>query len=378
MIYKHCPKCKKSNSLETRICKKCRDPLGTKYRVIVKEKGKRNSRVVDSLVMARQIEVTMKADMLRDEFDIADHRTKKAVTLDDVWKKYLPVIQAANKSWKDDMLNYERHIQPVFGEKELSAIDSLRIEKFKRSFKGKLNLRGRAYEPATIKHQLVLLRRLFNVGIKWGLFNSVNPVSRVAMPKVDNEVVRFLDQDQFAELQRVLDLWPVKQSVNIIRFLMYTGCRRGEAFSLTWPDVDLDRGMITFVKPKGGRSATLPVNEMALAVLKSIKRTDSPYVFPGLKGQRLGDISSWHRIKRTAGLPKEFRLHDLRHHYGSSLVSNGVDIYTVSKLLTHKDVSTTRRYAHLSDAAMKAATDKAGDIFNRKTAGIIPLKRDVK
>ncbi len=97
MIYKHCPKCKKSNSLDIKVCGKCGETLGSKYRVIVKEKGNRNSRVVDSLTMARQIETTMKADMLRDEFDIVDHRVKKVTTLNDVWTKYLPHIQATKK-----------------------------------------------------------------------------------------------------------------------------------------------------------------------------------------------------------------------------------------------------------------------------------------
>lgn len=378
MIYKHCPKCKKSNTLKAKNCAKCSETLGAKYRIIVKEKGRRNSRVVDSLVMAREIESVMKSDMLRGEFDIKDHRTKKAVTLADVWAKYLPIIQATKKTWRDDLYHFEKHIKPVFGDKELLEITSFYIEKFKHSFKGQTSARGKAFEPATIKHQLVLLKRLFNVAAKWAMFDGVNPVSRVSMPKLDNEVVRFLEPDQFSELQRILDLWPVKQSANIIKFLLYTGCRRGEAFSLTWPDVDLDRGLITLVKPKGGRTITLPVNDKALAVLKACRRTESPHVFPGRGGERLTDISCWKRIKKMVNLPAEFRLHDLRHHYASSLVSGGIDIFTVSKLLSHKDVSTTRRYAHLSDEAMRVATNRAGEIFDRKTAEIIPLKREVK
>jgi site-specific recombinase XerD len=56
-------------------------------------------------------------------------------------------------------------------------------------------------------------------------------------------------------------------------------------------------------------------------------------------------------------LPTKFRLHGLRHHYASSLVSAGVDLYTVSKLLTHKDTKTTQRYAHLADQALRDAVN---------------------
>jgi len=374
MIYKHCPKCKQSNPLETRSCKKCCETLGAKYRIVVIQKGIRNSRVVDSLVMARQIEATMKADMLRDEFNIVDHQVQKVITLNDVWAKYLPHIQASKKSWTTDELYYRKYLQTAFGDTELSDIIPLRIEKFKRSFKGKTTIRGRAFEPGTVKNLLVLLKRLFNIAIKWEIFKGVNPVSKVSMPKVDNEIVRFLDDDQVTELQGILDLWPVKAESNIIRFLMYTGCRRGEAFSLKWPDVDLDRGMITLVKPKGGRSVTLPVSDKVLTVLKSIERTDSSLVFPDKNGIRRKGISAWYSIKKMAGLPAEFRLHDLRHHFASSLVSSGVDIFTVSKLLTHRNITTSQRYAHLSDDAMRAATNKAGELFDRKPAEIISIK----
>ena len=375
MIYKHCPKCKTSNVVAAKKCKKCEELLGAKYRVIVKDKGMRNSRIVDSLVMAREIEVVIKADMLRGEFVIADHRRKKKIVLDDVWSKYLPSIKNTNKSWRDDKYNYESHIQPVFGSMELSNISVFSVEKFKRSFKGKLNIRGKVFEPATIKHQLVLLRRLLNMAIKWNMLSSLNPVCKVQMPKIDNEVVRFLDADQLSELMRVLDIWPVKQSSSFIRFLMFTGVRRGEAFSLKWENVDIERGFITLMNPKGGKTVKLPLNNMAIDVLKSIDRKESDYVFPGKTGERLTDISSsWRRIKKIAKLPVEFRLHDLRHHYASTLVSGGVDIFTVSRLLSHKDVGTTKRYAHLSDAAMKSATDRAEELFNPKVAEIIQLK----
>jgi integrase len=148
---------------------------------------------------------------------------------------------------------------------------------------------------------------------------------------------------------------------------------------LKWSDVDVERGFITLLHPKGGKTITLPLNSMAIDVLKSIERKDSEYVFPGKTGEKLTDFSSsWRRIKKLAKLPVEFRLHDLRHHYASVLVSGGIDIFTVSRLLSHKDVSTTKRYAHLSDAAMKTATDKAEELFNPKTAEIIQLNFAIK
>ena len=61
------------------------------------------------------------------------------------------------------------------------------------------------------------------------------------------------------------------------------------------------------------------------------------------------------KIKKEAGLPKDFRpLHGLRHHYASMLASSGkVDMYVLQKLLTHKSPLMTQRYAHLRDEALR-------------------------
>lgn len=366
MIYRWCQACKNGNGVDAKSCRSCGAVLGTKYRVIVKSKGKRHSRLVDSLSMARQIETTIKADLLRNEFNIKDHQVKKVITLDTVWKKYLPHAKESKKTWKNDEYLYESHIKKVFGAFELVDITTFRLEKFKRSFKGRMNRRGKPFTSATTKHYLILLRRLFNMAIRWDMFTGPNPVNKIEMPKLDNEIVRYLTDEQLSSLHAVLDVWPVKQSANFIRFLLYTGLRRGEAFKLEWNHVDIDQGTIKIVAPKGGKTTTLPLNQMALDVLKSIDRKESPFVFPGKKGGMLTDVSCWDRIKGMANLPEEFRLHDLRHNFASGLVSNGVDLFTVSKLLTHKDPSTTRRYAHLSDAALRSASEKAGALFERK------------
>jgi site-specific recombinase XerD len=77
------------------------------------------------------------------------------------------------------------------------------------------------------------------------------------------------------------------------------------------------------------------------------------------------------QIKEAAGLPRDFRaLHGLRHVYASMLASSGqVDLYTLQKLLTHKSLSMTQRYAHLRDHALREAADLAGNILEQFTNG---------
>jgi site-specific recombinase XerD len=58
------------------------------------------------------------------------------------------------------------------------------------------------------------------------------------------------------------------------------------------------------------------------------------------------------------------RIHDLRHNFASHLASNGVTLQIVGKLLGHTMAQTTMRYAHLQDEALRAATNRFGDIYS--------------
>ena len=94
----------------------------------------------------------------------------------------------------------------------------------------------------------------------------------------------------------------------------------------------------------------------------------------------------WMQICRAAGLSDVFtvqgkrrtitkskptlRIHDLRHSFASHLVSNGVSLHIVGKLLGHTQSQTTQRYAHVADQALRDASNRMGEIFrtvsNRK------------
>jgi site-specific recombinase XerD len=85
-----------------------------------------------------------------------------------------------------------------------------------------------------------------------------------------------------------------------------------------------------------------------------------------VKGKRVGKDGKAKMLKRYK---PTVRIHDLRHSYASHLVSNGVGLQIVGKLLGHVQASTTMRYAHLQDEALRAATNRLSTIYadNRNT-----------
>jgi integrase len=368
-IHVFCTGCKTSNGLDARKCSKCGQAFGRdkKYRICVSVKGKRVTRVVDNLTIARETESAIKGDLVRSEYDINHHKVKKALTVNDVWEKYFLWAKEHKKSWRTDELYYNKHLKPRFGSKELDMVSPIDIERMKVALKQSTTPQGKPYAAATIKHQLVLLNRLYNVALRWGLYEGKNPLYHVKKPKLDNQITEFLTDDEMLRLMETLDGWPCKATAALVAFAMFTGIRKSEVFKLQWQHVDLERKTITLRDPKGGKTDIIPVSQEAIEVLKGVMRV-SNFVFPGPDGaQKRTFRDPWYRIREAAGLPKEIRFHGLRHNFASHLVSNGMDLLTVGKLLSHKDGSTTRRYAHLSDTRLRQAAQLSGDLLSPKT-----------
>jgi integrase len=366
----YCNVCRLSHNLDAKNCRKCGVVFGKgkKFRVDVQIKGRRITRQAPNLTLAREIESNLKAELLRDEFDITAHKAKRAVTLGDVWEKYLPLAKEQKKSWKDDEWNYNRHLQPRFGAKPLENISVLDIERMKLELKKGTNKNGKPFAPATIKHQIVLLRRLFNLAIKWRIYNGPNPVSSVELPKLDNMKTEYLSDDEIERLRNVLDSWPCQCTASLIKFALLTGLRRGEFFRLEWSDIDFEHRLITLT-PKGGKTQTIPISGEAIAVLTQLDRV-SDYVFPNIDGSPRKSIrDTWESIKTKAQLPVDFRFHGLRHSWASRMISNGVDLAVVQTLMTHKHASTTERYAHLMPSALKRAAEASAEIMKPKVTG---------
>jgi integrase len=376
-IYLHCPACKSRSPLSSRSCQKCKAPFpreGRRYRVEVSVDRNRATKVVDNLSIARELEAAMKANLLRDAHGLG--AKKKAPSLGAVWNRYIEWARENKKTWQCDEWNYRRHIAHRFKDRTLDRLSAFDLEKLKSDLARTPTKRGESYAPATIKHQLVLIRRLYSVARKWGMYSGPDPFPNVEMPRLDNQVTEFLENAELERLLEVLDTWPFKEEAAFVKFVLLTGVRNSEACRLRWRDIDFERGLATLITPKGKKTVTIPISQAAVNLLRTLEpRAEN--VFPGRNdGQRSKFRKPWIRIRKAAGLPDDFRLHGLRHHFASALVSNGVDLAVVKELLTHKDISTTQRYAHLAPSAVRDAAEKSAKILTgTKKADVIELKK---
>ena len=142
---------------------------------------------------------------------------------------------------------------------------------------------------------------------------------------------------------------------------MLTGCRRNEILTLRWDDVDRGSGVLRLTESKTG-ARMVPLTPEVEAVLDGIPRlAGNPWVIVGGRpGTHLANIDeAWLPLRARAGL-EDVRLHDLRHSYASRALALGEGLPMIGKLLGHKKVSTTARYAHLARDSEKASIAKIG------------------
>jgi integrase len=163
--------------------------------------------------------------------------------------------------------------------------------------------------------------------------------------------VRFLTAVETAKLLAVCGRKPLLRE--FVLLALNTGCRRNEILGLTRKTVDLQNRTISILETKNGEPKTLPLNDVAFAVLKGLPTplTEDGKLFP-FKGPQLS--TTFKRYAVRAGI-EDFHLHDLRHSFATAHAMAGTSMKGLQTLLGHKTAAMTQRYAHYSDEALRAA-----------------------
>ncbi|MFV2035229.1 MAG: site-specific integrase, partial [Halocynthiibacter sp.] len=174
---------------------------------------------------------------------------------------------------------------------------------------------------------------------------------------------RWLSDTELSRLTDALDQHPNQLAANAIRLQLLTGARIGEVLTAIWSDFDLDRGV--WIKPshhtKQKRTEHLPLSGAAQDMLLRMREeTDemSAHLFPGRNPEKpLTDLKRfWRSIMSMSGI-EDYRVHDNRHTHASHLVSSGMSLAIVGRLLGHTNPITTQRYAHLADDPLRDAAE---------------------
>lgn len=331
--------------------KTCHKKLGNSQEISLKEARSRAKRLKG--------EIALGADPK------AEAKALKAVPTWDAFftGSYLPHAQKVKRSWKNDAEMHRLRVSRQFGATPINKITRQSVQQFHNA------LLDEDLSPATADHYLKLIRHALNLAIDWGLLKD-NPAAKVKQFNADNQIERYLSDDELQRLLIVLKSHDNRPVCCAILWLLATGARVGEALSAQWSDIDRKHGtwLIHATNSKSKKRRSVALNAVALGVLDELdtlaKRHTSTRLFIGARGPLSTINKVWCEIRKEAQLDA-FRLHDLRHSFASMLANTGHSLFEIQRAIGVADPKVVMRYSHLSQDSLQRAANSAGDVISQ-------------
>ena len=147
-------------------------------------------------------------------------------------------------------------------------------------------------------------------------------------------------------------------------FSALTGLRFSDIQKMTWGELEYINGQgyfLNFNQKKTKGVEVLPISEQAYSFTEGTENPkDMPQDKPVFEGLKYSAYHNKHLFQwiGAAGITKDITFHCFRHTFATLQLFSGTDIYTVSKMLGHKDLKTTQVYAKIVDEAKRTAANK--------------------
>lgn len=349
-----------------------RTPDG-RWRVRKRIRGRRISENFPTKAMADRFEAQLELARYQPVFQVPTVDAKPAASpltfksYAAQWLAEYCKVEKAETQHAGDAGTIDQYLNPAFGDVLLSDLTPEHLTGLRARLRTEpVGRNKRPLKPKSVNNVTDLAKKLLGDAAERGLV-AVSPFRKVKRLKVGKQPFDFWlpdERDHFIRHARQLD----PEFTRAVELACFTGLRLGEIAGLRRGDVDFDLRLIQVTKPynyklgkplerpKGVDVETIPMNERAMATLQSVRlarRTALVFSVDVLDQARrkLGDL-----CKATG--TREIRFHDLRHTFASSLVMAGVPIYTVQKLMRHKDPRMTERYAHLTPGYLREEAER--------------------
>jgi len=201
--------------------------------------------------------------------------------------------------------------------------------------------------PATLNRELQTFKSAFSDLIRTGIYQGSNPFLSIKKIKTHQPKMSFLTSEQINDLFELLKKSD-SDAYLVSLVCLSTGCRWGEAQSLTVSD--LANNQVRFHETKSKKSRSVPLDSVLYSALKarlSLGVFNDAY-------------STFTRRLYDSGinLPKGQRTHILRHTFASHYMMNGGNILSLQRILGHSSLDMTMRYSHLSPDFLNEILEK--------------------
>jgi integrase len=309
-----------------------------------------------SFAEAKEAARRILSDVARGADPVEEARARRAApTVRELAGRYLEEHAIPKKrpgSVRNDRSMLDLYVLPRLGRRKVFEISAEDVQTLHNT------LRATPYQA---NRTLALLSKMLSLAVRWRL-RPDNPAFGIEK-FAEEKRYRWLSDGELARMTKALDEHPNQVAADAIRLQLLTGARIGEVLNAKWKDFDLDRGV--WIKPshhtKQKRTEHLPLSRASVALVAEMraKRGDcSPFLCPGRNASApISDLKAFWRSVTTAADLEDYRIHDNRHTHASHLVSSGMSLPIVGRLLGHTNPSTTQRYAHLADDPLREAAE---------------------
>ncbi|WP_029034541.1 tyrosine-type recombinase/integrase [Salinimicrobium terrae] len=257
-------------------------------------------------------------------------------------------------SWKSSLDYWEKYLGKSLNSKQLLPYHVEKYRAFLLSAKTLRNSKkdlSRNTASAYYKNFINVLKRAY----KKKLLAS-NLAEDAVYIKEEETYREYLTEEELKMLSKADCTLPSLKRMAF--FSVMTGLRFSDISSLQWKNVFHDRSQGHYIKLKEQKTGNIQnhfIPDSAHALLVKEGTTEGK-VFRDIKySQITRPLKEW---LNTAEIDKKISFHNFRHTYATLQLSKGTDIYTLSKMLGHKNVTTTQIYGKVMDRQKIEASKK--------------------
>lgn len=315
-----------------------------------RETNKKTLELADSIRSQRQLELQ------NGEYGFRDKEKQKGSLI-----VYMRMLADKRKESMGNYGNWDsmiKHLETFSTtDSPFSKIDRIYVQDFKEYLDKKARTKSNIGLSQNSKYSYF---NKFKAGLKQAVKDGIiqiNPADTVEGFKQGESEREFLTLEELQAVDKAE--CDIPQLKTAFLFSCLSGLRWSDINKLVWSEVQHSNEMgyyIRFRQKKTKGVETQPISDQAFELLGDRQDKDER-VFKGLK------YSAWHNMKlqqwvMRAGITKTITFHCSRHTYATLQLTMGTDIYTVSKLLGHKELKTTQIYAKVIDEKKKEAANR--------------------
>ena len=335
------------------------------YKIAGKTQYKKVGRKSEGITEKKAIE--LRNQILSEQRHGVDLSQKsfKHLTFDKLAESYFVSLNVSSQKRYKQM--YEKHIKQSFGDVAISNLNDSLIDELRA-----LKIVD-GYSNATVKQFVSLCVRISNFGVKRKII-PYSPFRYIKPFKINNSRLRYLSISEITKLNEAVQHNKVLKL--FVKIALGTGARANSILSIQKKDINLETRTITLKDFKRNNTYLGYLDEETFAMLEDHIRNFGVNSFvvsengAATKYQKVYLLLTKIFNQLNAGLTKDDRanrvvIHTLRHTFASHLAINGVPIQEIQKLMNHKDIKQTEKYAKLMpDSGREFAQNLYKDSFN--------------